>query len=87
MSCFSPLKATYRREVAELAQQGVFYIDKEEFLSIYLRVRRIVFTEQSIQSGFQAIGLVPHYPERVLLCLTIVRTPLLPGTAAGAEAA
>ena len=45
VSCFSPLKAAYRREVAELARQGVFYIDKEEFLSLYPRARRIVFTE------------------------------------------
>ena len=87
VSYFSPLKATYRREVAELARQGVFYIDKEEFLSIYPRIYRIVFIEQSIQSGFQAVGLILHYPERVLSCLTVVRILLLLGTAAGAEAA
>lgn len=45
VSCFSPLKAAYGRGFTELARQGVFYIDKEEFLSIYPRVRSSVFTE------------------------------------------
>ncbi|KAK1912588.1 hypothetical protein P3342_004524 [Pyrenophora teres f. teres] len=31
---------------------------------------------------FQAAGLVPHYPERVLSSLTVVRTPSPPGTTA-----
>jgi hypothetical protein len=86
VSCFSPLKAAYGHEIAELARQGVFHIDKEEFLSIYPRVRSSVFTEQTIQSGFRATGLVPFCPERVLSCLTVIRTPSPPGTTAGAEA-
>ncbi|KAL5395881.1 hypothetical protein PMIN03_013087 [Paraphaeosphaeria minitans] len=87
VSCFSPLKAAYGHEIAELARQGVFHIDKEEFLSIYPRVRSSVFTEQTIQSGFRATGLVPPCPERVLSCLTVVRTPSPPGTTAGTKAA
>jgi hypothetical protein len=78
VSCFSPLKTAYGQEIAELARHGVFHVDKEEFLYIYPRVRTTVFTEQSIQSGFRAIGLLPAYPERVLSSLTIVRTPSPP---------
>ena len=87
VSCFAPLKAAYGHEVSELARQGVFHIDKIEFLSIYPRVRRSVFTEKNIQSGFRATGLVPPCPERVLSSLTVVRTPSPPGAEAGAEAA
>lgn len=85
VSCFLPLKAAYGHEVAELARQGVFHIDKEEFLSIYSRVRRTVFTEQTIQSGFRATGLVPHCPDRVFSSLTVVRTPSPLGAAVDAE--
>lgn len=87
VSYFAPLKAAYGHKVSELARQGVFHIDKTEFLSIYLRVRRSVFTEKNIQSGFRAAGLVPPCPERVLSSLTVVRTPSPPGAEAGAEAA
>jgi len=61
-------------------------VDKEEFLSIYPRVRRIVFIEKNIQSGFQATGLIPPCPDRVLSHLTVVRTPSPPGAAVDAEA-
>jgi len=82
VSCFSPLKTAYGHEVAELARQGVFHVDKEEFLYLYPRVRTTVFTEQSIQSGFRATGLIPPCPERVLSNLTVVRTPSPPQTEA-----
>jgi len=39
-----------------------------------------VFTQQNIQAGFQATGLIPHCPERVLSSLTVVRTPSPPQT-------
>ena len=81
VSCFSPLKTAYGHKVAELACQTVFYIDKQEFLSIYQRVRLVVFLEQSIRSGFQAIGLVLSCPDRVLTSLTVIRIPSLLPTA------
>jgi hypothetical protein len=85
VGCFSPLKTAYGREVTELARQGVYHIDKEEFLSIYPRVRRSVLTEQNIQSGFRATGLVPHCPDRVISSLTVVKTPSPPGAAPDTE--
>jgi hypothetical protein len=75
VSCFSPLKRAYGREVEELARQGVYHVDKVDFLAVYIRIRQTVFTQQNIQAGFQATGLVPLYPERVLSSLTVVRTP------------
>ena len=85
VSCFSPLKHAYGHEVGELARQGVYHIDKEEFLHVYPRVRTSVFSKQNIQSGFRATGLIPYSPERVLNSLTVIRTPSPPGIAAGNE--
>ena len=75
VSCFSPLKRAYGREIEELARQGVYHVDKIDFLAAYTRIRPIVFTQQNIQAGFQATGLVPPCPDRVLSSLTVVRTP------------
>jgi hypothetical protein len=82
VSCFSPLERAYGHEIQELARQGVYHIDKVDFLTIYTRIRPAVFTQQNIQAGFQATGLIPPCPDRVLSSLTVVRTPSPPATAA-----
>ena len=46
-----------------------------------------MLSELNIWSGFRATGLILYSPERVLSCLTVVRTPSPPGTAAGEAAA
>ena len=86
ISCFSPLKRAYGREVEKLARQGLHHVDKVDFLTAYTRIRPIVFTQQNIQAGFQATGLVPLCPERVLSSLTVARTPSPPQTAAQTQA-
>jgi hypothetical protein len=80
VGCFSPLNRAYGCEVAELARQGVFHIDKLDFLWIYQRIRESVLSDQNIKAGFLATGLIPYSPERVLSSLTVVRTPSPPGT-------
>ncbi|KAB2106151.1 hypothetical protein AG0111_0g6185 [Alternaria gaisen] len=80
VSCYSPLKRAYGREIEELARQGVYHVDKIDFLTVYTRIRSAVFTQQNIQAGFQATGLVPPCPDRVLSSLTVVRTPSPPQT-------
>ena len=80
VSCYSPLKRAYGRQIEELARHGVYHIDKTDFLTAYTRIRLTVFTQQNIQAGFQATGLVPSCPDRVLSSLTIVRTPSPPQT-------
>ncbi|KAH8623156.1 hypothetical protein IG631_22313 [Alternaria alternata] len=82
VGCFSPLKRAYGHEIQELARQGVYHIDKIDFLTAYTRIRPTVLTQQNIQAGFQATGLIPPCPERVLSSLTVVRTPSPPGTTA-----
>jgi len=87
VSCYSPLKRAYGREIEELARQGVYHIDKKDFLTAYTRIRPIVFTQQNIQAGFQATGLVPRSPDRVLSSLTVARTPSPPQTTTDNNAA
>ena len=87
MSCYSPLKRAYGREIEELARQGVYHIDKIDFLTAYTRIRPTVFTQQNIQAGFQATGLVPPRPDRVLSSLTVARTPSPPQTTTDNNAA
>jgi hypothetical protein len=82
VSCFSPLKRAYGHEIQELARQGVYHIDKIDFLQVYTRIQPAVFTQQNIQAGFQATGLIPPCPDRVLSSLTVVRTPSPPATTA-----
>ena len=76
----------YRNQVHELARRRV-HIDKVDFLQIYKGIRNIVFSAENIHAGFQASGLVPTCPERVLSSLTVVRTPLPPRVLADAEGA
>jgi hypothetical protein len=80
VSCFSPLKRAYGHEIHKLARQGVYHVDKIDFLTTYTRIPPTVFTQQNIQAGFQATGLIPLCPDRVLSSLTVVRTPSPPVT-------
>jgi hypothetical protein len=66
--------------VSELARQGVFHVNKLDFLWIYTRIQLTALSDQNIKAGFQATGLIPFSPERVLTSLTVVRTPSPPET-------
>jgi hypothetical protein len=81
VGCYSPLKVVYGHEVTELAR----HVDKLEFMWIYRRIRLTALSESNVRAGFQATGLIPFNPERALTCLTVVRTPLPPRTAADAS--
>jgi hypothetical protein len=87
VSCYSPLKRAYGREVEELARYGVYHVNKTDFLTAYTRIRPVVFTQQNIQAGFRATGLVPLCPDRVLSLLTVARTPSPPQTTTDSNAA
>jgi hypothetical protein len=82
VGCFSPLKRAYGHEIQELARQGVYHVNKVDFLTIYARIRPTVLTQQNIQASFQATGLIPPCPDRFLSSLTVVRTPSPPATTA-----
>jgi DDE superfamily endonuclease len=83
VSCFSPLKRFYGLKVQDLVRCGIQHIDKDDFLEIYCKIRPIALTKDNIRSGFQATGLIPYAPERVLSSLTVTKPPTPPGTADG----
>jgi hypothetical protein len=58
---FAPLKEAYRRELIRSIQNGIHYIDKENFLNLYRELRKVL-SSQNIHSGFAASGLVPLDP-------------------------
>ncbi|ORX91339.1 hypothetical protein BCR34DRAFT_436145, partial [Clohesyomyces aquaticus] len=68
VSCYSPLRTQYGREVhVNLMRVSVYHIDKEDFLSISTKLRPSVFSNQNIRSKFLATGLLLFNPQRVLL--------------------
>jgi hypothetical protein len=87
VSCFSPLKQAYRKQVEKKMGLGINHIDKDEFLTIYSSVHTEALNEKNIQSGFRATGLVPYDPEQVLSRLNIqMKTPTPPGTSHSSQA-
>jgi hypothetical protein len=82
VGCFSSLKRAYGLEVAELAREGVYHINKINFLTIYTKICLTVLTQQNIFRGFRATGLIPYCLDYVLSSLTVARTPSPPATTA-----
>jgi hypothetical protein len=81
VACFAPLKEAYGAAVMRSIQNGIHHIDKENFLDLYKGSRKAL-SSKNIRSGFEASGLVPLNPQRVLDKLTIKNiTP--PNTAHG----
>ena len=79
VGCFSVLKRLYRRQIETLMQNGVNYIDKQDFLEAYYTARTETMNQANIHSSFAATGVVPYDPERVLSKLnTQLRTPTPP---------
>jgi len=79
VACFSPLKRAYGRRVEELIRLNQHYMDKSDFLRLYIAARLEAITEQNVRAGFRAAGLVPLDPSVVLDQLTPVpRTPTPP---------
>jgi hypothetical protein len=66
MSCFSVLKHLYEIAVQEQIQARINYIDKDNFLDLYLQAHRKTYTPGTIQSSFKATGLVPFNLDEVL---------------------
>jgi hypothetical protein len=71
---FSLLKGSYGQLVKEKAELGVHHIDKADFLTLFHQARTITMTEKNIKSAFEAVGIVPYNPQKVLARLK-VKTP------------
>ena len=76
IGCFAVLKRSYGSLVDQKMRLGINHIDKLDFLAAYPQARYDAFKEGSVQNSFQAAGLVPFDPTRVLSKLNIrLRTP------------
>jgi hypothetical protein len=75
VGCFGGLKTAYGYLVWDLCKVGKLYVDKEDFLLIYLQARIRIFIEQTIKNSFRATGLVPFNLEYVLNQLFATPTP------------
>ena len=66
VGCFSPLKRAYGRLVENKARLGFNHIDKFDFLDAYPEACTETFKANTIKNSFEAAGLVPLNPGRVL---------------------
>jgi hypothetical protein len=67
LSCFSPIKGRYRKEIQELASlDDSAKVKKERFISAYNKARTESLTSRTIRSGFLASGMVPFNPDKAL---------------------
>jgi hypothetical protein len=71
IACFAVLKRLYRLGVQVQMWAGINYVDKDDFLELYLPACKAIYSSHTIQSGFRATGLVPFEPEEVLSRLHI----------------
>jgi len=56
---------------------NINYIDKDDFLELYLQACTAIYSSNTIQSGFRAISLVPFNLDEVLSRLYIQLNTLL----------
>ena len=80
ISCFAPLKYYYGQKITEMMQNGIYAIDKREFLTFYKKAHNHAFSKANILSGFAAAGLIPLNPDRVLAKLNKMKTPTPPSS-------
>jgi hypothetical protein len=81
---FGPLKHAYGKLLEGRMEAGNNYINKKDFLSLYLDARKKAFTTENIYKGFAGAGLKPLNRERVLSKITFrLRTPSLPSLVEG----
>jgi hypothetical protein len=86
LTCFSPLKSSYRRQIAELASlEDSAPIKKIRFIQYYARAREDGLTERNIRSGFAAAGIVPFNPNKVLSSSQVQRSIQPPRTPSNAR--
>ena len=81
IGCFATLKRLYSRLIEDYIRLGIHYVNKLDFITVYLTACAEALTASNIYSGFAAIGLVLFDPSQVLLKLQIYITP--PGSPYG----
>lgn len=76
VSCFSPLKREYGKQLEGAMRKNTHYIVKEKFIELYIASRPGALSTNNIKAGFQATGLEPFDPSEVLSNINaLVQTP------------
>ncbi|KFZ11870.1 hypothetical protein V502_07352 [Pseudogymnoascus sp. VKM F-4520 (FW-2644)] len=66
VGCFSPLKASYSKQIEKMMRMQIMHITKDDFLAAFLEAFNASMTTKNIQAGFKATGLVLYDPESVI---------------------
>jgi AraC-like DNA-binding protein len=66
VGCFSPLKASYGKQIERMMRMQITHITKEDFFDAFVEAFHASITPNNIQAGFRAAGLVPFDPESVV---------------------
>lgn len=75
---FSVLKRLYGLFVEGLMRRHQTHIEKQDFLTGFLEAFTGAFHKQNIRSGFEAAGLVPFDPDKVISSLDIAEVAKTP---------
>jgi hypothetical protein len=67
--CFSPLKASYGKQIERMMRMQITHITKEDFSDAFVEAFHASITANNIRAGFRAAGLVPFDPESVVFRL------------------
>ena len=78
VGCFLIFKQVYKCSVKQIMYCSVNYINKHEFLLLYIQARQLVLYQNNIQAGFTAIKLILYSPNCVLGLLYAEYQILLP---------
>jgi hypothetical protein len=71
VSVFGPFKRAYTKKIEKLTRLRITNVDKVDFLEAIKDAIPEAFTEENVRSGFEAAGIVPLDPHKVLSQLTI----------------
>ena len=77
ISCFFLLKQVYSQKTQKFARYNIHYINKKNFLLIYIKIKIFVFIEQTIKNRFLVTRFVPADFRHRLLLLTIINHKIL----------
>jgi hypothetical protein len=84
LGCFSPLKASYGKQIEQMMRMQITRITKEDFFDAFVEAFHAFITANNIRAGFRAAVLVPFDPESVVSRLDPKPiTPSPPGSRPG----
>ena len=66
VGCFSPLKASYGKQIEQMMRMQITHITKEDFFDAFVGAFHASVTVNNVRAGFRAAGLVPFDPESVI---------------------